>query len=260
VTYCRRAGIGPERCLGIARHSEFIRPSWGQEEAPMTTRVIGVHVLHPAGIGGDTLPRMAAEAPLPVGVQDVAGTHTEVLDVDAILQAVHPRPQDPAPVPSPFPYLPSAPQELLRMYLEVVGVRASDCYGAQVTNHANREINGRMGVGSTNLGPKQPCADGKPRGRIAAAEHVVVTYRDQPAYVEGRGRWAAYQQQVLQAHLERGTGARATVWTDDLDDIDNGLLRAAAAVADGIDRIAMLGEGRPPPPFRYCWPPLDATG
>jgi hypothetical protein len=92
--------------------------------------------------------------------------------------------------------------------------------------------------------------------RISAAEHVVVTYRDRPEYVEGRGRFAAYQESVLQAHLERGTDARAAVWVDDLGDIDNGLLRAGATVLRGIDRIAMLGEGKPPPPYRYCWPPV----
>lgn len=143
------------------------------------------------------------------------------------------------------------------MYLEVVGVRAADCYGAQVTVDSHQEVMGRMGAGATNLGPKQPCADGEERMRISAAEHVVVTYRDRPEYAEGRQRWDAYQQAVLQAHLERGTRVRSAVWVDDLRDIDNGLLRAAATVLRGVDRIAMLGEGKPPPPFRYCWPPVD---
>ena len=157
-----------------------------------------------------------------------------------------------------FPYLPADPQELLRMYLEVVGVRAADCYGAQVTVHSAQELIGRvLGEGATNVGPKQPCADGKDRGRIHGAEHVVVTYRDSAAYAEGRARWAAYQEEVLLAHLERGTGIREAVWVDDDRDIDNGLLRAGAALLRGADRIAMLVEGRPPPPFRYCWPPID---
>ncbi len=133
-----------------------------------------------------------------------------------------------------FPYLPADPQELLRMYLEVVGVRAADCYGAQVTVHSAQELIGRvLGEGATNVGPKQPCADGKDRGRIHGAEHVVVTYRDSAAYAEGRARWAAYQKEVLLAHLERGTGIREAVWVDDDRDIDNGLLRAGAALTTG---------------------------
>ena len=38
---------------------------------------------------------------------------------------------------------------------KVVGIRAADSYGAQVTNHSLREIFGRMGAGQTNIGPKQ---------------------------------------------------------------------------------------------------------
>ncbi|HYF45470.1 MAG TPA: hypothetical protein VD926_04620 [Acidimicrobiales bacterium] len=258
IAYCRMAGLGPERCLGIARHSEFVRASWGESEHDNPrTQVVGVHVLHPDGAGGDTLSRLAGQAPIPLGPDVLAGVHTEVLNVDAVEAVVHPRPQDPVPVPSPFAYLPSTPQELLRMYLEVVGIRASDCYGAQVTVHANREIFGRMGAGQTNVGPRQPCADGEERMRISAAEHVVVTHRDRPEYADGRQRWAAYQQAVLQAHLERGTGARAAVWVDDLRDIDSGLLRAGATLLRGVDRIMMLGEGGPPPPYRYCWPPVE---
>ncbi len=135
-----------------------------------------------------------------------------MLNVGEVVRAVHPRPQDPVPVPSPFPYLPANPQELLRMYLEVVGVRAADCYSAQVTVNSYRELSGRiLDEGSTNMGPKQPCADGKDRGRIHGAEHVVVTYRDSPDYAEGRARWAAYQQEVLLAHLERQTHVRLPV-------------------------------------------------
>jgi hypothetical protein len=260
VTYCNQAGIAPEQCFGIARHSEFTHPA-NTDENDMSivfTRVTGVHVFHAAGAGGDTRARMADAAPLAVNVEDVAGTHTEVLNALAIRKAIHVRPQDPVPVPSPFPYLPSSPQELLRMYLEVVGISAADCYGAQVTVHSYRELAGRVGFeGTTNHSPKQPCADGKERGRLHGAEHVVVTYRDRPAYAEGRTRWARYQEEVLQAHLERNTGARKAIPTDDHGLVtDSSLLRAGVALLEGIDRIAELGGAKPPPPFRYCWPPI----
>lgn len=257
LAYCLRAGVGPERCLGVARHGEFIRPPWGSEHQPIRTGVTGVHVLHPAGIGGDALAAMAAEAPITLSADDLAGTHTEVLDVEAIRAVNHPRPQDPVPVPAPFPYLPSTGPEPLGMYLEVVGVRAADCYGAQVTVDRYQTVESRAGAGSTNLGPKQPCADGKARMRITAAEQVVVTYRDSAAYAEGRARWAAYQQDVLLAHLERNTGARRPVTDPDAVGSDNRLVRAGAALLDAIDRIDTFGEdGRPPSPHRYCWPPV----
>jgi hypothetical protein len=254
IAYCRLAGLGPERCLGFARHVDMVRRQWGDEDEEIRTRVTGIHVLHPAGAGGDAFDRLSADTPIPLRSDWLGGIHTEVLNADAVEAAVHGRAQDPTPVPSPFPYLPSSPQELLRMYLEVVGVRASDCYGAQVTCDAWREVFGRLGPGRTNIGPKQPCADGKERMRISAAEHVVITYRDTPEYAAGRQRWAAYQEQVLQAHLERGTSVRSPIVFDDADDVDNAVLRAGLKLAEGIDRIIEVGEGKPPPPYRYCWP------
>jgi hypothetical protein len=163
------------------------------------------------------------------------------------------------PVPSPFPYLPSTPQELLVTYLEVVGVAAKDCYGAQVTIDRPRELSGRLGPGgSTNMGPKQPCADGESRMRIHGADLVVVTYRDSPAYVEGRARWAAYQEQVLQAHLERGTDVRPPVTSDRMTHgVSNPLLRAGAHVLDKLNDMDEWMEGGWPNPYRYCWPPVD---
>jgi len=257
LEYCIRAGLPPERCLGIARHGEFVNPDHGEESALVRTFVTGVHVFHPNGAGGEALAAMAAEAPLNLPPTTHPGAHTEVLNVGEVVRAVHPRPQDPVPVPSPFPYLPAHPQELLRMYLEVVGVRAADCYSAQVTVDSYRELSGRiLDEGSTNMGPKQPCADGKARGRIHGAEHVVVTYRDSPAYAEGRTRWAAYQQEVLLAHLERQTHVRRPVEDHDGTYADHALIRAGATLLRGAERIASIGERRPPPPYRYCWPPV----
>lgn len=144
------------------------------------------------------------------------------------------------------------------MYLEVVGVRAADCYSAQVTVNHYRELSGRvLDEGSTNMGPKQPCADGKNRARIHGAEHVVITYRDSPAYAEGRARWATYQHEVLLAHLERQTHVRRPVEDVDGSYSDHALLRAGATLLRGAERISTIGERRPPPPYRYCWPPAS---
>ena len=257
LDYCIRAGLPPERCLGIARHGEFVNPDHGEETSLVRTYITGVHVFHPSGAGGDTLAAMAAEAPLTLPTGTHPGAHTEVLNVGEVVRAVHPRPQDPVPVPSPFPYLPANPQELLRLYLEVVGVRAADCYSAQVTVNAYRELSGRLlDEGSTNMGPRQPCADGKDRGRIHGAEHVVVTYRDSPAYGEGRARWAAYQQEALLAHLERQTHVRPPVEDFEGTYSDRALIRAGATLLRGAERIAAIGERKPPPAYRYCWPPV----
>ena len=46
------------------------------------------------------------------------GVHIEVLNWRAVAAAVHPKINHPPPVPSPFPYLPATPQELLRAYLD----------------------------------------------------------------------------------------------------------------------------------------------
>jgi hypothetical protein len=261
TAYCLWAQVGPEQCLGMARFGNFIARQWDYSEdtGPITPQVVGIHVFHRAGLGEGMVDKMAQSAPIPLGPDHVRGVVTEVLNAGAVREAVHRRPQDPIPVPSPFPYLPATPQELLMMYLEVVGISPSDCYGAQVTIQHVRELSGRFGpAGSTNLGPKQPCADGKDRMRLHGAEQVVVTYRDSPAYVEGRARWAAYQQQVLQAHLERGLHLREAVRSDKLSHgVGNPLLRAGAHLLDSFDSIDQFLAGRRPNPFRYCWPPID---
>jgi hypothetical protein len=247
-----RAGIGPEQTLGIARYCEFIEPSWGDEDGGIVTNVEGVLAFHPPGLGEDLVDQMAQEAPLALPVGPPEGIHIEVLNWNAIARVVHPELQKAALTPSPFPYLPSTPQELLRAYLEVVGVAARDCYGAAVTVHRRRELEGAHG----NMGPAHPCADGKDRRRYHGSEQVVVSYRDQPAYAGGRDRWADYQRTVLQAHLHKGTDLRSPVWVDDDSDIESAIIRGGLKVMRIADRVASIGEGKAPPPFRYCWPPV----
>jgi hypothetical protein len=262
VAYLARAGLPAEQCLGIARLCTFVEPKdrWfainnngGEVDDgyPVIPTVDGVLVFH----GGESAPvvdQLRDEAPIPLGPDTLAGTHTEVLNWKEVARAVHHRLQHPPPTPSPFPYLPSTPQELLRAYLEVVGVRSFDCVSAQVTIEQPFPLVGRIAMGTSNIGSAQPCADGKARRRLQGARRIVIAYRDRPEYVTGRQRWNAYQNDVLLAHLERGMTNRAPVTPDDLP--DNPVLRAGAKMLNLADKVASIGEWEPPPPYRYCWP------
>jgi hypothetical protein len=240
LAFCLSAGIGPERCAGLARVSEFRALRDGG--SLVCTLVRGVVAVHPRA-DTDAYERMRAAAPLLL--HEPAGIHVEVLNWAAIAAAVHPRATHPPLVPSPFPQLPATPQELLRAYLEVVGVRPEDSYSAQATVDRVRAPGGAH----TDAGPKQPCADGKDRMRAHGCEHVVLVYRDRPEYVAGRARWAAYQAEQLQAELGRGTGVRRRI---ELDAHGGRFSRAADALPDTWSEDF---EERPLP-YRYCWPPL----
>jgi hypothetical protein len=254
LEFLARAGLGPEQCLGVARMVEMKVPvghSSGDEgSSPVWALPGGVVVLHPAGASG-VHEQMLAHAPLELTPPEQRGVHVEVLNWGELARVVQPMIAHPPPVPSQFPYLPSTPQELLRAYLEVVGLQPRDCYGAQATVQRAQEVR-QAGVFTTNLGPKQPCADGKERMRARSGDVVVVAYRDRPEYVAGRARWAAYQLEVLQAHLERGTGARAVV--DDDGRAQHVVIRALERI-DAALHFFEAGAPESMPPFRYCWPP-----
>ena len=262
--YLGRAGVLPESTLGIARLCTFAEPqdrwyaldsnSSGEtgDSYPIVPVVEGVLVFHTGADPEPIVSQLRAEAPHPLGPDALAGTHIEVLNWTAISNAVHPRVQHPPPTPSPFPYLPSTPQELLRAYLEVVGVRSFDCTSAQVTIDRPYPLVGRILMGTSNIGSAQPCADGKERRRLQGARRIVVAYRDRPEYAVGRERWALHQREVLLAHLERGNDLRPPVIPDELP--DNPVLRAGAKVLNLAERVTTVGEWDPPPPYRYCWP------
>jgi hypothetical protein len=216
--------------------------------------VRGLVAFHPPGFEA-AYEQLRAEAPLvlPAAPEQVV---TEVLNWAEVARAVRPKINHPEPAPSPFPYLPSTPQELLLAYLEVVGVRPEDCWSAQCTvDHPNRMVQG--GMFTTNLGPKQPCADGEWRMRSHGCEHVVVVYRDHQDYVWGRQRWEAYQREVLLAGLHKGVRVRPTVTVpDDIADAVPRGLQTIARAAEVWDRIWEWGV-EDVPPYRYCWPPVD---
>lgn len=260
LAYCLRADIGPEQCLGFARISEFrsLRGEGDDDSSgPIRTLVKGLVAIHPEGPGA-AYEEMRTQAPLdlPVDGASMVGVHVEVLNWKAIADAVHRKIHHPPPVPSPFPHLPATPQELLRAYLEVVGLRAADCYSAQATVDSPTPLQ-QGGMFTTNLGPKQPCADGKERMRSHGCEVVVLVYRDRPEYAEGRTRWEAYMTDVLQAKLRHGVRLRPPLETTSLDDVPTKALRAVARAAEVIDKLDDWGNEKVPP-YRYCWPASDA--
>ncbi|MDO8213058.1 hypothetical protein [Conexibacter sp. CPCC 206217] len=260
LAFCLAAGIGPERCAGLARISEFraLKGSGSDDSAgELVTLVKGIVALHPQESSG-TFARMRDAAPVALAPDQLAdaGIHVEVLNWEAIGRAVHLKVHHPPPVPSPFPYLPATPQELLRAYLEVVGLRPQDSYSAQATvDRPSPLVQG--GFMSTNVGPKQPCADGKDRMRTHGCQHVVFVYRDRPEYAAGRERWAAYESEILQARLGNGLGLRPPLAAVD-DDLAGlpAIVRPVARVAELIDRLDAWG-GETVPPHRYCWPAID---
>jgi hypothetical protein len=244
------AGIGPEQTLAIARDVSIAKRDTGSEHSGMriVAMVDGVHLLATRPV-----PAVGAPLDLPEGPPD--GVVVDVLQWDAIAVAVHPVRQHRAPLPSPFPYLPLTPQELLAAYLEIVGVSPADAYSAQVTHNAPFDLMGRTsakwGVRRTGGGPDLPCADGKPRQRMAGGHHIVFAYRDAPAYAEGRARFEAYAEGELRAHLRRGLNLRVAVPKP-----PNRLMRTIDRVGDVVEFFSGdMGQEDSFVAPRYCWPP-----
>jgi hypothetical protein len=251
-----RAGLGPEHTVGIARDVGISSRGGGDEGSTpsIDATVRGVHILV-AARAGSALDSAAHDPPWRIAEGPPTGICVDVLQWEAIAKAVHPVRQHRAPLPSPFPYLPLTPQELLRAYLEIVGVAPSDAYSAQVTHDRPFDLMGRTstgwGVRRTGGGPELPCADGKPRKRMAGGHHVVLAYRDRPEYAEGRTRFDAYAETELQAHLRRHLGLRPPVPRP-----PSRLMRTLERVGDVVEFFtAEPGvEGGDAVP-RYCWPP-----
>lgn len=256
------AGVGPEHSLGIARELS-IRQHGGSSDDNRSlviwSHVTGVRAFHAGGVGQEALAGLRAARPVELPQGPPPGVHVEVLDVDAIARAVQPRRHHPPEVPSPFPYLPSTPQEVLEAYLEVVGLHPGDSYGVQVTHDRGQDLMGDAGRGfmnvKTNRGPAQAAADGKARSRLAGATTVVLAYRDRPEYQAGRDRFVSYMRDVWQGDLRNGTGAHRAV-----EDPDHGLTRGMArltGIVEKVDRVVSDSEWESSDnPHRYCWPPI----
>jgi hypothetical protein len=258
LAYLTRAGIGPEQTLGISRFITIHQT--GQEDGSSTASyVTGMHAWHPPGLGAGVAENLNAARPLADGPVD--GVCVEVLNWAGIRKAVHPEVHRRFASPSPFPYLPSTPQELLRAYLDIVGLDPADVYAAAVTEDAPKDLNGvtrKRGMTiTTNRGEQQPCADGQQHPRLTGGARIVVTYRDRPSYAEGRARFGAYERDVLQSALSLGAERRpveAQNVVDRMPGVARKLFKTAEFVSnviegesnDVFDRLA---------PHRYCWPP-----
>lgn len=265
VTFLAAAGIGPERCPGVTRLIRTVDRSSGEDGGPSYTmiHVPGVFILGPPELGDDARDQLAAGIPLNLAEGPPAGVHVEVLNWRAVRKAVHPNSQKPFPVPSPFAYLPSTPQELLKAYIDIVGVNPFDTYGAAVTVDEPYNIRTREEGWVTvdkNWGMKQPSVDGKDRGRIHGASRVVITYRDRPEYVEGRARWDAFENEVMQSNLAQRGSARQPVESMEFGSLGAGtrrILNAAIKTADVLSWGDNSTDFERLPPNRYCWPPTD---
>lgn len=263
LAWLTASGVPPESCFGIARDvvmeagSELRDMGASHSGAEGVARVTGVSVFH-------TTPQQPT-GHVHVPFDGVAGTHVEVLNWGAVARVVHPRPQKGPETPSLFPYLPSSPQELLLAYIEVVGLRPQDCYGAEVTldemsTYAPRTSTDGESLSADSLrgGGYQEfaCADGKSRTRLHGGSLVVVSYRDSAEYADGRERWNAYQNDVLSARLQLKTGARRVI-ADEFDGVPGaGALRAVSRIANTVDRLTSFTSD--PDHFRrnlrYCQP------
>ena len=252
-----RAGLDPSRTLGISRTLRFEGRGGDDESMPRRLALVtGVDVLVPGDPATAAALEDAAASPRPwqVPQEPPAPNRIDVLQWDAIAQAVQPRRQHRVTMPSPFPYLPTTATELLRSHLEIVGIAPADCWSVQVTYDRPFDLMSRTGGGfvrRTGGGPDFPSADGKPRQRLHGGHRIVVTYRDRPAYAAGRERMEAYSRDVLQANIQSMLNLRPPI------------PKPAGRLARTIDfagDVALFFSMEPgveddffPP--RYCWPP-----
>ena len=89
---------------------------------------------------------------------------------------------------------------------------------------------------------------------------VVITYRDSPAYAEGRQRWVNYQRNVLFARLHQKTDSRRPIG-DGYDDLGmvGSALRRIERFDNAVERISSLRSNDPAyirfrDQARYCMP------
>lgn len=252
-----RAGFGPKETFGVARILATGKTGGADtgDQSRIFMRSTGLVTFAGTEVDQDRLDMARKGAPhfLPHGVPP--GTVIDVLHWDQIAQAVHPVRQRRAPLPSPFPYLPLTPQELIRSYLEIVGLDPGDCWSTQVTHGRYFDLMTRTstkwGVSRTGGGPDLPCADGKARKRMAGGHHVVIAYQDSERYRSGRARFDEWMSGELQAELRRTLGIMEPV------------PKPAGSIMKTFDRAASVYEFLSMDPTteevidnpRYCWPP-----
>lgn len=89
LAFLAEAGIGPERCLGLARYCEFRELRGGQEHEPIRTLVRGLLALHD-DVGPGAFEALRDRAPLSLPVEP-AGVVCEVLNWAEVARAVRPK-------------------------------------------------------------------------------------------------------------------------------------------------------------------------
>ncbi|MCB0871160.1 MAG: hypothetical protein KDB52_10035 [Solirubrobacterales bacterium] len=257
IDLLKRAGFGPGETCGVARILSTGKTGGDDtgDHSRIFMRASGFCAFAGSTVDQSRLDAARSGAPhgLPHGPPQ--GTVIDVLHWEQVARAVHPVRQQRAPLPSPFPYLPLTPQELIRSYLEIVGLDPADCWSTQVTHGRYFDLMGRTsmkwGVGRTGGGPDLPCADGKLRKRMAGGHHIVIAYQDSEKYRAGRERFDAWMRSELQAELRRTLGIMEPVPKP-----DGALVRSIDRAADIYEFFTMnpTSEHIKNHP-RYCWPP-----
>ena len=173
---------------------------------------------------------------------------------------MHPVRQHRPHLPSRFAYLPLTPQELLRAYLEIVGVAPHDSYGAQVTYDKPLDLLGRTQheLACAQDDRRRRAALRRRQGRACACT-AALTSCSPTATARPTPRAAraglAYEEAVLQADLSHGTEPRRPV---PAREYGMGKLRAHASTGSptlvSVFDPDVSNDPGPPPP-RYCWPP-----
>jgi hypothetical protein len=128
----------------------------------------------------------------------------------------------------------------------------------QVTYNRPRDLLSRTSTSShvrrTTGGDELPCPDRKPRVRMHGGVHIVLAYRDAPAYAEGRRRWSAYEAEVLEADLRREIAGRQPVRAGP-GRMERTLERVTDVVSVFDGDVYPTGDFLAP---RYCWPPVSS--
>ncbi|QYG93330.1 hypothetical protein HC251_13450 [Iamia sp. SCSIO 61187] len=173
-------GVDPAYCLGVHRVLD-----WGVFGPPQQRSVMvepsGVQVLgrNDAGLreARSTLARGAPLRCLAAEADDLP-IRVEVLD-PSLRSLIEPHPWTGSPPElTAYPDLPVDADELLRAYLEIVGVDPGDCYGVSTS------------IREQQSAPVVPSAGDTERGD--AASLVTLVYRDRDAYEDGRERFAVW--------------------------------------------------------------------
>ena len=224
--FAARAGLDPRELLGISR---VLR--WTTHDMEPVLEQRGVRILH---LGDERAARKELERARPVASPAPAELRIELLWWGRIREATREGAEHEPRHPSPAPQLPLEVPELLAAYLEVVGVQPADCLG--------------VGAGVSRAGPRTMDRQRMRAVRRHVTDLVTVTYRDRPAYAQGRERWARYCAEQLGDSLEH-PGAALGGERYPVRRMGRGQ-RALEGVIDVVDPVGQVGAAAGTP--AYC--------